>query len=430
MALAMVPLAMMGQTTNQLLSENFDSMSSIATSYSATGWYAYNAGSGNNWTLNTSASYAHSGAKSAQVQFNSSNAANCYLVSEPFTVNENLTDLKVSLYERVRLSNYQETFDVFFVKASDITSTNTTIINSTHYEAIASANYTNTSFALKEGSVQTSDIQALAGQSVRVIVHCSSAAGKYYLYIDDIVVTETYSTDNAVTVTTNSTYTYLSSRNITMGGTLVDPGDAPTECGICYMEGTTGDPTYASSKVTAGTTSNYNDPFEVTLSGLTPNTSYRVRAYAKSQSGYAYGNTITVTTLSSDGSDPESSSTTTSTIYKKVSADLTTNEKYLIVNISNSGIGNALSYTTGSTAVTNDDVTVNAATYGIDAEYINAADVDANSVWTCELYTTVYRFKNNGNYLRFNGTSSVIILVDTGTSGAGLYWEVITQNIT
>ena len=114
----LAPWAAMAQTTTQLLSENFDSMSSISTSYSSSGWYAYNAGSGNNWTLNTSSTYAYSGSNSAQVQYNSSNAANCYLVSIPFTVSAGMTQLSVSLYERVRSATYQETFNVFFVKAS------------------------------------------------------------------------------------------------------------------------------------------------------------------------------------------------------------------------------------------------------------------------------------------------------------------------
>jgi hypothetical protein len=176
------------RATNTLLTENFDAISSIATTYSSTGWYAYNGGTGNNWTLNTSSSYANSGSNSAQYAYNSSNAANCYLVSVPFAVNANMTDLTVSLYERVR-TDYPETFEVFFVKASDVT-TLAGVASATKYYAISSNSYSNTSFVQQSGSNTNS---ALAGQSVRLVVHCTSAADMHHLYIDDITVTETTS---------------------------------------------------------------------------------------------------------------------------------------------------------------------------------------------------------------------------------------------
>ena len=170
----------------ELMTENFDGMSSIATSYSATGWFAYNAGNGNNWTINTSSTYAHSGSNSAQVQYNSSYAANCYLVSAPFTTSPNMTEISVSLYERSRSSYYAETFEVFFVKASDVT-TAASVTSATQYNAISSQDYTNETYAEVTGSYTSS---ALAGQDLRVVVHCTSIADRYYLNIDDITVSD------------------------------------------------------------------------------------------------------------------------------------------------------------------------------------------------------------------------------------------------
>ena len=172
---------------NTLLSENFDGMSSIATSYSATDWYAYNDGDGNNWTLNSSSDYANSGNNSAMYSYNSYNDADCYLVSAPFTVSAQMDELSVSLYERVRSSSYAESFEVFLVLANDITNDGD-VVSAMHYAAIASATYTNGTYAEVTG---INDNATLAGQSVRLVVHCTSEADNWNLYIDDITVTET-----------------------------------------------------------------------------------------------------------------------------------------------------------------------------------------------------------------------------------------------
>ena len=173
-----------GQIT--LLSENFDNMSSISTSYSATNWYAYNAGSGNNWEL--SSDEANSGSYSASYRYDSDYGANCYLVSPPFSVTANMTSLNISLYEMTWDYNgyYPEKFEVFFVKANDF-STAGGVVSATHYSAIASASYTDHSFTQVSGSSTNS---ALAGQSVRAVIHCTSDADMNALFIDDIIVAE------------------------------------------------------------------------------------------------------------------------------------------------------------------------------------------------------------------------------------------------
>ena len=156
------PWAAKAQQT--VLSENFNNMSSFATTFSATGWYAYNAGSGNNWTVQSGGT---SNSKCARYTYDSNNAANCYLVSAPFTVSTSFDELGVSLQEKVESSSYAETFEVFFVKASEVTDL-ASVATATQYSAIASASYTNTYYAEQNGSTTN---QALAGQSVRVVVH-------------------------------------------------------------------------------------------------------------------------------------------------------------------------------------------------------------------------------------------------------------------
>ena len=181
------------RATNTLLNESFEGMTNILTSYSATGWFGYKVGNSPVWKINSNSSYANSGSKS--VQYSTGNYyADCYLVSAPFTVSSSMSSLSVSLYERtdqatLSMTTYYQSFEVFFVKASDVTSAEA-VATATHYDAIPTASYSNTSFAKQTGFCMSS---ALAGQSVRVVVHCTTSVTPILsrsLYIDDIVVTE------------------------------------------------------------------------------------------------------------------------------------------------------------------------------------------------------------------------------------------------
>lgn len=71
----------------------------------------------------------------------------------------------------------------------------------------------------------------------------------------------------------------------TSGGTLVSAGTGQiTEWGICF--GTETAPTIEGNKITAPVT---GETFSVELTGLTPNTTYYIRAYAINEAGTAYG---------------------------------------------------------------------------------------------------------------------------------------------
>lgn len=188
------PVAMNGQTHNQRLNENFDGngFQIHLDEFATDGWYAYNAGNGNNWKLlfDGGPTYAHSGNYCLTYDaFHSGYAADCYLVSEPFYVSSGMTELSVSLYEKVGYSIYPETFEVFFIKASDVT-TLEGVASAPHYSAIQSNSYNNESYAQVSGSNTDTDLRR---QYVRVVVHCTSAANMYRIFIDDITVTETIS---------------------------------------------------------------------------------------------------------------------------------------------------------------------------------------------------------------------------------------------
>lgn len=174
----MVPWTAKGQNT--LLEESFENIS-LGYAYSANNWYAYKT-TDRNWDITSL--YAHSGSKSAYCQCIAQ--ANSYLVSAPFSVTANFKELDVSLYERVKYNNDFEEFEVFFVKASDVTNA-AAVASATKYMAIAETFYSNTTFSEITGSNNNSD---LAGQNVRLVVHYNTRQDGNYLYIDDITVTE------------------------------------------------------------------------------------------------------------------------------------------------------------------------------------------------------------------------------------------------
>lgn len=84
----------------------------------------------------------------------------------------------------------------------------------------------------------------------------------------------------------------ITSKRIVTGGFIIEDYDESIVWkGVCWN--TTGTPTEADNIVYAGTGS---DPFTVTISGLSANTTYYVRAYAITESGTGYGNIYEVTT--------------------------------------------------------------------------------------------------------------------------------------
>jgi hypothetical protein len=86
--------------------------------------------------------------------------------------------------------------------------------------------------------------------------------------------------------------TIVTSKRIVAGGYIIEDYDETIVWkGVCWN--TTGTPTEADNIVYAGTGS---DPFTVTISGLSANTTYYVRAYAITESGTGYGNIYTITT--------------------------------------------------------------------------------------------------------------------------------------
>ena len=104
-----------------------------------------------------------------------------------------------------------------------------------------------------------------------------------------------FSTSNTTGVTTNPV-TSIQQTTATCGGSVVSQGGASvTARGVCWS--TTANPTVAlSTKTTDGSGIG---SFTSNITGLTPDSTYYVRAYATSSAGTVYGNEFTFTTATS-----------------------------------------------------------------------------------------------------------------------------------
>jgi hypothetical protein len=93
---------------------------------------------------------------------------------------------------------------------------------------------------------------------------------------------------------TTAAVTSVTASSAVSGGTITsDGGSAVTAYGVCW--GTSADPTTSGSKTLDGSGSG---TFTSNLSGLAPNTTYYIRAYATNGEGTAYGDCLSFTTSS------------------------------------------------------------------------------------------------------------------------------------
>jgi len=108
-----------------------------------------------------------------------------------------------------------------------------------------------------------------------------------------------YGADIGLPTVTTQEESSVTATSMTGNGNITDTGgfgSDVTRRGFCYMEGSSGDPTTANSTAyddgTFGT-----GAFTKSITGLTPDTSYRVRAYAVNSIGTAYGTTVQAKTI-------------------------------------------------------------------------------------------------------------------------------------
>lgn len=128
----------------------------------------------------------------------------------------------------------------------------------------------------------------LSGQNVMNIHKCDGSIVQLPVACIDSI---TYSTYNLPTLSTEEV-TIIGSATATSGGNISsDGGSVVTARGVCWS--TSPNPEYSSSSTSNGTGSG---PFVSSITGLSANTKYYVRAYATNILGTSYGNEKSFTT--------------------------------------------------------------------------------------------------------------------------------------
>ena len=112
----------------------------------------------------------------------------------------------------------------------------------------------------------------------------------------DSVTYLTINPGNLASLTTLSIGNITASSAVSGGSISADGGSPVTHRGVCWA--TTQNPTTANNVAVAGSGIG---TFTVNLSGLAPNTTYYIRAYAINTKGTAYGNQLSFTTSASSG---------------------------------------------------------------------------------------------------------------------------------
>ncbi len=136
------------------------------------------------------------------------------------------------------------------------------------------------------------DVSAYNGGNVHIAYRYTGTPSVAKVWeVDNIRITGRPS--NVPTVTTDDPVTNITHNSATTGGTVTaDGGAAVLSRGVCYS--TSPSPTINDPHTTESGTMGH---FTSNLSGLTPQTTYYVRAYATSVNGTGYGNNVSFTTL-------------------------------------------------------------------------------------------------------------------------------------
>ena len=206
------------------------------------------------------------------------------------------------------------------------------------------------------------------------------------------------------TLTTTAVTGITATAAVSGGNITADGGAAITAKGICWA--TTANPTTANSK-TSETVGAGTGAFTSNLTGLTPGTTYHVRAYATNSSGTAYGNDLSFPTLAV-------APTVTTTIVTNPTQTTATSGGNVTsnggANVTARGVcwGTALNPVVGATNTTTDGT-------GDGAFVSNISGLTSGTLYHVRAYATNSAGTSYGEDLTFN-TAQVLMGTVTTTA--------------
>ena len=262
------------------------------------------------------------------------------------------------------------------------------------------------------GSFTVSVTALTPGTTYHVRAYAKNSAGTSYG--EDKTVTMGA---NAPTVTT-TTPTNVTTTSATMGGNVTNSGGATvTERGVCWS--TTSNPTTNGSHLAAS--SGGTGSFTVSVTGLTPGTTYHVRAYAKNSAGNSYGSEVSFTTT---GNVP----TVTTTTATNITATTATSGG----NVTSSGgatvIVRGVCWSTSQNPTIDDYHTTDGS--GTGSFSSSMTNLSLNTTYYVRAYATSANGTGYGEQKSFTTKNGVPVLTTSSVTDIGSSWATGGGNVT
>lgn len=143
------------------------------------------------------------------------------------------------------------------------------------------------------GAFSSSITSLIPGNTYYLRAYATNSIGTTY---GNVIVFSTIAASLPIGLSTSNISSITQTSAIGGGNINSDGGSSIAARGLCWSN-TTGTPTIANSKTITGSGIG---AFASSIAGLTPNTTYYVRAYATNSVGTAYGNVIIFTTVSAN----------------------------------------------------------------------------------------------------------------------------------